>query len=147
MPISRRNLLSKLMAGAATGAALQTFRDFSFAQTPSVPRIHSFAQPILLSHNENPYGPSEKVLSVMREALSGSNRYPRTEYDSLLNKIASLHRVKPEQIVLGCGSSEILRLAAAANGTSLAGNSFGVQASWQPNPRRSGFQPRRLCGV
>lgn len=114
MPISRRNLLSKLMAGAATGAALQTFRDFSFAQTPSVPRIHSFAQLILLSHNENPYGPSEKVLAVMREALSGSNRYPRTEYDSLVNKIAVFHRVRPEQIVLGCGSSEILRLAAAA---------------------------------
>ncbi len=32
----------------------------------------------------------------------------------MVNKIAALHRVRPEQIVLGCGSSEVLRIAAAA---------------------------------
>jgi histidinol-phosphate aminotransferase len=50
---------------------------------------------------------------VLRNALPLSNRYPRAEYDLLVAKIAVLHAVKPEQIVLGCGSSEILLLAAA----------------------------------
>jgi histidinol-phosphate aminotransferase len=66
---------------------------------------------ILLAQNENAYGPSEKVLAAMREASPEGNRYPRTEYDSLISKIAGLHRIRPEQIVLGCGSSEVLRLA------------------------------------
>lgn len=32
------------------------------------------------------------------------NRYPRTEYDALVGKLAALHKFKREQIVLGCGS-------------------------------------------
>ena len=71
-------------------------------------------EPILLYRNENAYGPSEKVLAVMREGCVSSNRYPRTEYDSLVNKIAALHAVKTEQVVLGCGSGEILHMAGVA---------------------------------
>jgi histidinol-phosphate aminotransferase len=112
--ISRRNLLSRLAAGAATGAAVQALGGLSLADAPDAPRVSSPSEPIFLCSNENAYGPSEKVLAVMREASSGCNRYPRTEYDSLQTKIAALHRVKPEQVVLGCGSSEILRLATAS---------------------------------
>ena len=36
------------------------------------------------------------------------------EYASLAERIASLHEVKPEEVVLGCGSTEILRMAAFA---------------------------------
>jgi histidinol-phosphate aminotransferase len=49
----------------------------------------------------------------MRDSLSLANRYPDST-DSLAEKIASLHGVKPEQVVLGCGSTELLRMAAAA---------------------------------
>ncbi|HTC93548.1 MAG TPA: histidinol-phosphate transaminase [Terriglobales bacterium] len=114
MAISRRNLLSRLAAGAMTGAAVQALGGLSFADGPLAPRVSSPSEPIFLCSNENAYGPSDKVLAVMREASSGCNRYPRAEYDSLQNKIAALHRVKPEQVVLGCGSSEILRLATTA---------------------------------
>src|SRR4029077_20337761 len=71
-------------------------------------------EPVLLYRNENPYGPSEKVLAVLRESAASGNRYPRTEYGTLLDKIAALHNVKREQIVLGCGSGEILCMAAMA---------------------------------
>ena len=67
--------------------------------------------PILLYRNENPYGPSEKVLAVLRDAASSANRYARTEYDTLAAKLAALHGVQPAQIVLSCGSGEILRIA------------------------------------
>jgi histidinol-phosphate aminotransferase len=113
MPISRRNLLGKMAAGAVTGAAFHAMRDFAFASTfPTL--ANSPASPILLSRNENAYGPSEKVLAAMREALSGGNRFMRAEYDSLVDKIAGLHQVRPERVVLGCGSSEIFWMAAAA---------------------------------
>jgi histidinol-phosphate aminotransferase len=126
MPISRRNLLRNLGAGAIVGAAAPALRGFPLAPAteaalwgnsvsaaqPAVVAIA--ADPILLYRNENPYGPSEKVLAVLRESAAIGNRYPRTEYDTLTDKLAALHNVKREQIVLGCGSGEILCMAALA---------------------------------
>jgi histidinol-phosphate aminotransferase len=114
MAISRRTLLSRLASGVVTGATFHAVSNFGFASTLPAPSANSPAEPILLSRNENAYGPSEKVLAAMRDALSWSNRYPRAEYDSLVNKIATFHRVGPQRIDLGCGSSETLRVVAAA---------------------------------
>jgi histidinol-phosphate aminotransferase len=51
----------------------------------------------------------------MRDAvLLGGSRYPGEEVEILRHRIAGLHMVTPEQVVLGCGSSEILRMAAEA---------------------------------
>jgi histidinol-phosphate aminotransferase len=111
MSISRRNLFRRLGATAAAAAAVPSLRGLAMAAVPAA--VVSSTNPILLYRNENPYGPSEKVLAVIREAASIGNRYPRTEYDYLLAKIAALHAVKPEQVVLGCGSSEILQLVSA----------------------------------
>lgn len=126
MAISRRNLLRNLGAGAIVGATVPALRGLPFAPAKetalwgnSVGTEHpvgdaTAAEPILLYRNENPYGPSEKVLAVLRDSVAKGNRYPRTEYDTLTDKIAALHRVKREQIVLGCGSGEILCMAALA---------------------------------
>jgi len=48
----------------------------------------------------------------MREAESFANRYPDSEGDGLTNRIAQIHGVAREQVVLGCGSSEVLRVQA-----------------------------------
>jgi histidinol-phosphate/aromatic aminotransferase/cobyric acid decarboxylase-like protein len=122
--ISRRNLLRHIGVGAVVGAspslcsfplswatAAQSENPVSAAQPPSVATA---ANPILLYRNENPYGPSETVLAVLRESAASGNRYPRTEYDTLVDKLAALHNVKSEQIVVGCGSGEILCMAALA---------------------------------
>jgi histidinol-phosphate aminotransferase len=50
----------------------------------------------------------------MRAALAGTNRYPDLQYDALVDQIAKLHGVQREQLLLGCGSTEILRMAAVA---------------------------------
>jgi histidinol-phosphate aminotransferase len=68
--------------------------------------------PVRLDSNENPYGPSPKVLEAMRNAVTAANRYPRPEYGGLVEHIAAMHKVRPEQVLLGCGSSEILRVTA-----------------------------------
>lgn len=70
-------------------------------------------RPIRLDKNENPYGPADSAVAAMRASLSSPNRYPDAS-DALEAKIAGLHKVKTEQVVLGCGSSEILRMAADA---------------------------------
>src|SRR5947209_6728189 len=120
MPISRRNFFRNLGAGAVAASAAPALRAFPLAPAAELalcgnsapPPSTSAAQPLLLYRNENPYGPSEKVLNVLRESASVANRYPRTEYDTLLDQLAALHKVKREQIVLGCGSGEILCMAA-----------------------------------
>lgn len=122
MSISRRNLLRNIGIGAVVGAVAPTLRGLPLAPGIEsallgnhVPAVGATAaEPILLDRNENPYGPSEKVLSVLRDSAASGNRYPRTEYDVLTDKLAALHRVQHEQIVLGCGSREILCMAALA---------------------------------
>ena len=62
-----------------------------------------------LSSNENPFGPSEKLLNFSSKEI---NRYPEINGKSLRNEIAKLNKLKSEQIVLGCGSDETLLFAA-----------------------------------
>jgi histidinol-phosphate aminotransferase len=69
---------------------------------------------IRLNSNENAYGPSVKVAEVIKSSIGSANRYPRMEYNGLMERIAGTHKVKPEQVLLGCGSTEILRVAAFA---------------------------------
>ena len=113
MPISRRSLLRNIGATAIAGTVSRSVAGISLPG--DAPALGSAPRsiPILLDRNENAYGPSERVLAAIRDAASISNRYARTEYESLVNKIATLHSVKPERIVIACGSSQILRLAAA----------------------------------
>ena len=69
---------------------------------------------ILLYSNENAYGPSAKVRNAITSAAQNANRYPRMRYNSLTEKIAGIHNVSPDRVLLGCGSTEILRVAACA---------------------------------
>jgi histidinol-phosphate aminotransferase len=125
MSVSRRTLLRQIGVGAVVGAAAPALRGLSraaaaeagrenFVDADLPVRVATAADPVLLYRNENPYGASEKVLAALRESVTSSNRYPRTEYETLLAKLAALHNVKSEQIVLGCGSGEILGMAALA---------------------------------
>ena len=107
MGISRRVLLRRIGAAAAGAAALPSLAGAS----PSVARDG----PIRLDRNENAYGPSPKAIAAMQEAARDmANRHPEAAADALREAIARAHRVSPDQIVLGCGSSEILRMAAEA---------------------------------
>jgi histidinol-phosphate aminotransferase len=69
---------------------------------------------IELNSNENPNGPGVKALDAIRSALSLANRYPYTEAGTLTAAIARLHGIQTSQVIIGCGSSEILRMAMEA---------------------------------
>src|SRR5262245_57527095 len=62
-----------------------------------------------LANNENPYGPSEAVMKAMNDAWKYANRYGYPD-GGIIDAIAEHHGVKPANIVLGCGSSEILKI-------------------------------------
>ena len=69
---------------------------------------------VRLSSNENPYGPSPAAFEAMRRAFDLSWRYPDEAVDELAGDLARLHGVPADHILLGDGSSEILKLCAAA---------------------------------
>jgi histidinol-phosphate aminotransferase len=72
---------------------------------------------IRISSNENPLGPGRKVLDAIVKKFPEAGRYPfnSTPADrNLVAAIAALHKVKPENVVLGAGSQEILKSAVRA---------------------------------
>ena len=69
---------------------------------------------IKLSSNENPYGPSPKIIEVLEnENLKNNlNRYPEIDGSSLRNAISKRFSLNDDRIILGSGSDEILLFAA-----------------------------------
>jgi histidinol-phosphate aminotransferase len=66
---------------------------------------------IKLNTNENPYPPSPRVFAALRKTINPSLRlYPEPLADSLRAVAASVYGVKPENILAGNGSDEILSI-------------------------------------
>src|ERR1043166_7499508 len=104
--LSRRNF-SKLVGVTAAYAAI---RPGSLKAAPSPPP----ANIVRLSSNENPYGPSQAALKAMTDGFSLAWRYPDENADLLVDELARMNNVLVDQILLGDGSGEILKVAAAA---------------------------------
>jgi histidinol-phosphate aminotransferase len=64
---------------------------------------------IRLNFNENPYGPSPQAVTALDSAAKISARYPDDSVLEVQDAIAQKCAVAPENIALGCGSTEILR--------------------------------------
>src|SRR5438270_4409690 len=115
MLISRTDFLPSLGVGTAAGAAMRWPRgDISGTPVFQPGRLSATDEFIRLNSNENAYGPSPRVASAIRSAIDMVNRYPFMKYEEVTERIASFHRVKPEQVLFACGSTEILRVAACA---------------------------------
>ena len=123
MTLNRRNLLKRLSAGLAASSLLaprRTAADIIESVVDSkVSPQH--LEPIRLDRNENAYGASPKAIAAIRETAKETSHYPDSTV--LLKALADHHSqgtsgvnhvVKPEQIVVGCGSSDVLRMAASA---------------------------------
>jgi histidinol-phosphate aminotransferase len=111
---SRRDFLCSLGIGAAAGAVRWPLGDRPAAYAHEPARAQTGDELIRLNSNENAYGPSAKVADAIRSAAGMANRYPFMKYDEVQEQIASFHHVRPEQVLFGCGSTEILRVAACA---------------------------------
>jgi histidinol-phosphate aminotransferase len=105
--ISRRDFTRLLSAGAAAALVRPAV---SFAKQPE--HAPASGQVVRLSANENPYGPSPKALNAMTDSFTLACRYPDEHNNILIDKLAKLNGISREQILLGDGSSEILKLCA-----------------------------------
>lgn len=106
MSSSRRDFLKILGISAAAGMAGQSAPQAAAASSGS---------PIRLDNNESAYGPSQKVLEAIRVAEAEAGRFPSgAAAAQLADRIAGVHNVGPNQVILGAGSTEILRMASCA---------------------------------
>ena len=110
---TRRSFVQAVGIGAATyiGARGRENHIWS-ALEPSLLALERGT--ICLASNENPLGPSAPVLDAVKSAFGPTGATPG-RYDGssgdLIDAIAKKQGVKPENIVLGCGSTQILRSA------------------------------------
>jgi histidinol-phosphate aminotransferase len=106
--ISRRQFAHLLTAGAAATLVRPTL---SFAQTNG--HVGGTTNDVVrLSANENPYGPSPKALQAITDSFDLTCRYPDEHNNILIEKLAKLNNVSRDEILLGDGSGEILKLCA-----------------------------------
>jgi histidinol-phosphate aminotransferase len=112
MHICRRDLLQQLGVALTSAGLLPALAEISVLPTQPAAGAGSPAKPVRLNRNESPYGPCERANEAMRDAIADANRYPGQEQEDLRSTISTLNGVSSEQITLGCGSGDILRMAA-----------------------------------
>src|SRR6266566_96197 len=88
---------------------IQALRPYVPGEQPKIKGL------IKLNTNENPYPPSPAVLKAIKAAVDGRLRlYPDPTAQSLREKLAQFHNCRPENIIVGNGSDELLALATRA---------------------------------
>jgi histidinol-phosphate aminotransferase len=112
---SRRDWFKKsLLVGGTTLVAPHLIASSYFNEQEKLRQasnnILSDDVPIWLNSNENPYGPAESTRHAIIESINEGNRYPRNAISALAEKIAKKEGLKPQNVLVTAGSSEILGL-------------------------------------
>ena len=105
MPNLSRRAFAQLDGTAAAATALRAAPQLAVVKT---------VKNVRLSANENPYGPSPLAVQAMRDAFAQVPRYPDDAVDELIAANGKSHGVSERSVLLGDGSSEILKLSAMA---------------------------------
>ncbi len=96
---SRRQFIGTLGSGAAAFVARPLF---------SISTNDGYVH---LCFNESPYGPSEKTARAIRDSISVAGRYPADlSYDGLKAQLSKFHGLTADNILIGTGSTEILKV-------------------------------------
>jgi histidinol-phosphate aminotransferase len=102
---------SEALAGARAAAALSAAAG-STPPSEAALRLATLQQAALhLGTNENPNGPSRAALDAVRAAFAIAAEYPYEYVEDLRLTIADMHGINPDSVLIGSGSSEILRMA------------------------------------
>jgi histidinol-phosphate aminotransferase len=109
----RRAFLQTSLAAGATAAAR-----LAVGPAAALPAGRWFSRdpdgPLRLSANENPLGPSEAARRAILDGLGEANRYTHGLAMALRARVAAHHGVDEASVVLGNGSTEVLRMAVQA---------------------------------
>ena len=113
MSLSRRSFVQTLGVGAAgawigsRGREGSLFGSDLYAQ--GIQPVQGPAPSVILSSNENPLGCHKDVLAGVRGAFTEAGRYPFATAEEVSELVAKKHGVKRENVLLGSGSTQILR--------------------------------------
>src|SRR6185503_7033420 len=125
MPVSRRGFLRLvgMDAGPLSGAFLSArgleahLAEAQAQGQRARPVLPPGVDEIRISSNENPLGPGRAALDAILGKFPEAGRYPfnSTPADAdLVAALAAKYKVKPENVVMGAGSQEILKSAMRA---------------------------------
>jgi histidinol-phosphate aminotransferase len=139
--MKRRDFLQTSLAAAAAATLTAGPASASLAADRAVPGVLDPGRwspanpdrPLRLSSNENPLGPSEAARRAILDGLGEANRYTHGLALALRARVAAHHGVDEASVVLGNGSTEVLRMAVQA----MAG-----PAGWGPGAGRVGVGDR-----
>jgi histidinol-phosphate aminotransferase len=94
-------------AGAAALALRPVFsRNSLFGAPPA-----GASEFVHLNYNESPYGPPDNALKAIGEAVRSCSRYyADSDYDELRAQLGRHHGVSADNILMGAGSTEILKI-------------------------------------
>ena len=101
---TRRTFFAQIGAAAAAARMLP---EMAYAQRAAV-KGNLPKDMVWLNANEFPAGPPACALDAMRAVIPASNRYHYNEFAGIYQTIAKSFDLAPEQIITGCGSSEVL---------------------------------------
>lgn len=120
MTVSRRVFVKTLGAGGA--AALigargrEAWAAALGAREAEAPFVPEETTELILSSNENPLGPGRHVLDAIQGILgrdgTSAGRYLFSQINHTVEILADKHGVAPENVFVGAGSSQVLRVAA-----------------------------------
>jgi histidinol-phosphate aminotransferase len=108
--LTRRGFLTSAAVGAAS---------IGLGSSPGLAALSRYPEPdastgspLRLNRNESPYGLAPAAAAALKNAVDPlSSRYPIEEPKTLIEAIAKRYGVSPENVVLGYGSTEILKMA------------------------------------
>ncbi len=89
-------------------AAARLLPEMAYAQRAAVNASDLPKDMVWLNANEFPAGPPAVAQAAMQEVLPNSNRYHYQEFRDIYSAIARSEDLAANQIVTGCGSSEVL---------------------------------------
>lgn len=98
------------------------------AYTPGEASVADFARVIKLSSNESPLGTSAKARAAFAAKALELQRYPDPGAAALREAIARKYSLRAGRVVCGCGSEELLHLAARAyaeGGNTVVASQYG----------------------
>jgi histidinol-phosphate aminotransferase len=109
MSLSRRRFVQTVGTGAAGLWVAGRGREAGLFDLGFESLHAQTGNPIILASNENPLGPGRAVLDAVRAGFGEIGRYQFATTAEVSELIAKKHGIKAENVLLGSGSTQILR--------------------------------------
>ncbi|MEA3506392.1 MAG: aminotransferase class I/II-fold pyridoxal phosphate-dependent enzyme, partial [Elusimicrobiota bacterium] len=77
-----------------------------------IKKVYGLKEVVKLASNENLLGTSAKAIKAVKKEMASLCFYPQPRNSRFIEKIASLHSVREDMVIIGNGTDEIIELIA-----------------------------------